>query len=161
MKITAESRFNEKVVPVPEAGCHLWIGAADPSGYGHFWDGERYVGAHRFAYRMAHGEYPAAGLMVMHSCDTKLCVNPMHLRAGTPAQNTADMFRKGRQNPPVGSRAGKAKMTESQVLEARTAFASGDATVSELAKRYGVDDSAMSRTLSGNAWKSVPLAAAA
>jgi hypothetical protein len=40
----------------------------------------------------------AARLIVMHTCDTPLCVRPDHLVAGSHADNVADMVAKRRDN---------------------------------------------------------------
>jgi hypothetical protein len=53
--------------------------------------------AHRAAYILVHGSIPA-GLYILHSCDNKRCVNPNHLRAGTPVDNMRDMHQRGRDN---------------------------------------------------------------
>lgn len=37
-----------------------------------------------------------AGAQVQHTCDVRPCVNPAHLKLGTPADNTADMMVRGR-----------------------------------------------------------------
>ncbi|MGH6794634.1 MAG: HNH endonuclease signature motif containing protein [Methylocella sp.] len=59
----------------------------------------RYERAHRSAWRIYRGQIPY-GLFVCHHCDVRSCVNPEHLFVGTALENTADMFRKKRQNPP-------------------------------------------------------------
>lgn len=78
--------------------CILWDRASDSHGYGHHWDNERQrvVKAHRTAYEAFWGPIPE-GMYVMHTCDTPACYNPLHLVAGTHADNMRDMYAKGRQ----------------------------------------------------------------
>lgn len=77
-------------------GCRLWVGGfRNRGGYGVFvFDGKIKL-AHRASYELAKGEIPS-GLCVLHSCDTPGCINPDHLRLGTPADNAADRNAKGR-----------------------------------------------------------------
>lgn len=79
-------------------GCWLWKGYTSPrSHYGYMSvAGMRGpVPAHRVAYALQHGECPP-GLVVMHSCDVKACVNPDHLEAGDQTKNMADAAARGR-----------------------------------------------------------------
>lgn len=43
------------------------------------------------------GEPPTPKHHAMHSCDNPKCVNPAHLKWGTPSENTQDKIAKGRQ----------------------------------------------------------------
>lgn len=91
-----EQRFSGKVEK--SDGCWRYTGNKDHRGYGKFFDGERLVCAHRFAYRLANGPIPE-GMLVMHTCDHPWCVRPDHLVLGTPQDNMDDMYRKGRERP--------------------------------------------------------------
>lgn len=105
--------------------CILWTGyRAGP--YGQVMvDGKKW-GAHRLAYTKAHGEIPE-GMVVRHTCDTPLCVNPEHLILGTTRDNVMDCVKRGRHS--------RAKLSPEQVREIRKDTRSSR----KVAADYGVD----------------------
>jgi len=90
-------RFARAIV-IDADGCWVWQGCPRGSnGYGSIKvDGKR-IPAHRYSYMLYFGEIPK-GLLVCHTCDFPLCVNPSHLFVGTHADNMKDMVFKGRQS---------------------------------------------------------------
>lgn len=83
------------------SGCWHWTGARNGHGYGmvNMWVDQRQTtfAPHRLQWMHTHGPVPD-GMVVMHVCDNRLCINPDHLVLGTQAANLADMRAKGRGN---------------------------------------------------------------
>ena len=86
-------RFWDKVEKTD--GCWMWTASTFNDGYGKFKFEGKNRRAHRMSWIIENGEIPE-GMLVMHSCDNPLCVNPSHLSLGTPKENTRDMVNKNR-----------------------------------------------------------------
>lgn len=79
-------------------GCWKWEGGLTHYGYGELaFNGERWR-THILSWTLANGRRPT--LHILHSCDHPWCVNPDHLREGTPADNARDKIERGRDNSP-------------------------------------------------------------
>ncbi len=146
----------------PELGpCWIWTGGLSRRGYGKFWvDAARAtVPAHIFAWESEHG--PAAtGLLVCHKCDWPPCVRESHLFLGTPLDNTADMWAKGRQRvvlPDTWIKRGetnyRSKLVAAQVLEIRQRYAAGGITTYQLAEDYPVGPGNIQCIIRGETWQ--------
>jgi predicted DNA-binding protein (UPF0251 family) len=160
-------RFWAKVskVETPQ-GCWIWTGSFFNDGYGQFWTPKNARHAHRIAWELTYGPIPP-GLHVCHSCDNKRCVRPSHLFLGTPADNSFDMVRKGRQSrgdrhyarlhPEClrrGQQHGMAKLTDAGVRTIREEWLLG-VPQRTLARRFGVSQRAVWNILRGRGWKHV------
>lgn len=104
---TALERFEAKVDR--SAGldaCHLWTGnQSQKKGrktYGLFYADGRTTGAHRWAYEHHTGEKIPAGMEILHQCDNPPCVNPLHLKLGTHAENMREVRERGNGPKPRG-----------------------------------------------------------
>jgi HNH endonuclease len=134
-------RFWSKVSRGGPDECWLWHGGTFTDGYGVFnYHSKNYL-AHRVAYAIANGSTPD-GLLVCHSCDTKLCVNPRHLFVGRQRDNVQDMELKGRR----GLR--KSQFTQAQVDE-MCSLRSRGWTYTSIGARYGVTKSTANRLING------------
>lgn len=153
--MTLEDRFWARVDKRDPAECWLWIGQHQR--YGQMLIGYRkpkhpiYVSAHRFSYELAYGDIPE-GLLVRHSCDVPLCVNPLHLLVGTQADNVRDRVERGRTCHGVAHPC--AKLTPALVREARERAINGEST-GDLARMFGVHAKTMQMAITGQTWKSV------
>lgn len=153
---TLERRFRERFTVGAPDECWLWQGKKLPTGYGMIRiTREKQAYAHRLAYELNHGPIPK-GLFICHACDVPGCVNPAHLWAGTPKENTHDMIRKGRNIcvPSPGEANSNAILTDDDVRLIRLYRLDGESCES-LAILCGVDVGTISVAANGKCWKHI------
>lgn len=131
--------------------CWNWTGVRVRNRYGLsniVLNGQRQV-AHRFAWILMNDQLIPDGLYACHTCDNPACCNPLHVFLSDQKGNMDDMFRKGRDNHARGERAGNAKLSDADVARLRTEFAERKLTQRQLAKRYNVHITTVSKIVQG------------
>jgi hypothetical protein len=131
------------------SGCHVWTGPADQNGYAMMSVLDRHRRVSRMVLATKLGRVLLAKECALHACDNPPCVNPEHLFAGTRADNSLDMRRKGRS--PRGERQGNAKLSEADV----SAILESTASNRSLAERFGVTAGQISTIRAGKRWPHV------
>jgi hypothetical protein len=100
--LSLQERFNQLMIPEPNTGCWLWIGAVGwdtrdeiRREYGRFWDGEKNRSATHISLELD-GRPVTVGKVACHICDFTICVNPEHLVVKSQSWNQWDSVQKGR-----------------------------------------------------------------
>jgi len=119
---------------------------------------------HRISYLIWNKNFP--NNLCCHTCDNPLCVNPLHLWDGTHEENMRDMVAKGRAKgmgkngynlDGRGVKNNSSKLTEEQVLSIRREYKGVPQknNMSELAEKYMVSWSSISRIISRATWSHI------
>ena len=150
-RLTTPEKFWERVDRSDPLRCWIWTGRRQPNGYGLIGFHAREWVAHRLAYALTFPEWDGKKL-VLHRCDNPPCVNPAHLFLGTQADNVADMWAKGRAHDFRGEGGGNVKLTAEQIIAIRTE----PLLQRQIAVKYGIERSVVSRIRARKSWQSVP-----
>lgn len=148
-------KMSDRVI-IADGGCWEWVGAKTSRNYGNMGFGVKNVLVHRLIYSLCVGDLDKR-LFVCHKCDNPPCCNPDHLFVGSPKDNTADMFSKGRNvnKCKFGEDHANSRFTNSDVLEIRSRHAAGD-TIYAIAKEYGCTTTAIWHIVKRKTWKHLP-----
>lgn len=143
-----KTRFEQKFRVTP--GCWVWTAYKNSDGYGQFRIGKSMEKAHRVSFSI-YREHVDKGMEVLHSCDNPACVNPDHLSIGTHLLNMRDMVAKGRQATLKGNKNGRAKLTESEVIDIRD----DSRSQRKIAKIYEISQAHVHRIKSLKLWSHI------
>lgn len=140
----------------PEGDCLVWFGQKCPHGYGRLRVNGRLQRAHRLMYELHHGPIPE-GMVVIHACDNRACVQIAHLSIGPQVENVRDMHDKGRNVEVRGADNPKSKLTEAQVSEIRRRYKPYSRTdgTGQLARDFGITEQSVHAIVRRKAWKHV------
>lgn len=130
----------------PHGGaCEVWP-YAKTNGYGVIAIDYTQYRVHRVVLTFYKGPAPADRPQAAHSCGNRACVNPNHLRWASAVENAADRDRHG--TTVCRERVWSAKLTGAEV-----AFVLASPLRSaDLARRFGVHSSTISRIRTGKQW---------
>lgn len=131
------TRITDKINKDTESGCWLWRGGTGARGrpFASFGGKPYYV--HIRLYEMLIGPVPK-GLILRHTCDNILCVNPEHLLPGTRKDNMHDLFNRGNSHK---------RLSQEDVDKLRNA----EVSVIELSVKYSMSIKYLNNILYG--WK--------
>lgn len=135
-----------------ETGCWEYNGVTTEKGYGRISHNGKKFRVHRLSFFTFVGDVPD-GIMVCHTCDNRLCVNPHHLWLGSAGDNVSDMMSKGRfvSYDKSGERNPSAKLTREQAMEVRRRALAGEHQ-GLIASAYGVSSKLVSEIKRGRVW---------
>jgi hypothetical protein len=113
---TIQQRLWDKADRAP-GGCLLFVrGQIAEDGYAHCWHEGKAWAAHRVAWTVTNGPIHP-GVLVLHRCDVRNCIEPDHLFLGDYQANSDDMITKGRARWKRGQEHGMAVVTDQQAME--------------------------------------------
>jgi hypothetical protein len=145
-------RLESNSMPIPECGCHIWLGSCDGKGYGLIRVHGKVRRAHRVSWEHHYVRSVPRGLMVLHRCDVPSCINPLHLFLGTNDDNVADRIQKGRSVNLVGEDHGCAKINAEAAADILTRRLSSN----DYASLYRITASQVRRIWRREAWGCLP-----
>ncbi len=150
-----EERFWESVDVREWDECWLWCGGTLRDGkYGQMKTRGKMVYVHRVSFALNIAPIPPT-LVVRHTCDTPLCVNPLHLILGTHQDNVDDRTDRDRHRALRGAALPQAILDEAKVKLIRDRCAAGE-THELVARSFGVARQTITAIVLRVTWRSTP-----
>lgn len=103
---------------------------------------------HRLSYSLYYGKKLNPSIHIRHTCDNPACCNPKHLIEGSNFDNVQDRVRRKRSC--AGNHVHTSRLTEKEVKDI---FLNSSLSNKDLAQKYGVYPSNISRIKSGKQWR--------
>lgn len=128
------------------SGCMEWNGVRFMNNYPKIYYRGKQCLSHRVIYAAVHGEDSIKGKFICHSCDNPPCINPEHLFAGDPVDNSWDMARKLRQG-------GGRKLTPEIISQMREMAKNRTVPWRQFAKIFGVHDRTARKICASKSWR--------
>ncbi len=152
LTVNDQLRFWAKVDRRSENECWPWLGKPNNQGYGYFmYQRQTYI-ATRIMYFLHNAKDPN-DLMVCHTCNNKMCVNPNHFYLGTSSENQQQAFDDGLSHR-KGELNNRARLWEQDVLEIRR-LASLGVSPKELSRRYPIRIRAIRSIIARETWRHI------
>lgn len=107
----------------------------------------------RIMYRKHKGDIPA-GMVIRHTCDNPLCINPDHLLLGTNRDNSRDRKERNRTFKMTGTKHYATKLSEEDAKRIY-ALPHDKRTREKLANQYGISVHTVIAIQTGQNWKEV------
>ena len=140
MTILLKDKFWRNVDKLNIDECWNWSGHLRGKGYGHISHRLKNLYAHRVSWELHNGDIPD-GMLVLHKCDNRACVNPNHLYLGTQGDNMCDRSERNRY-PLTTGRQFKLKPNEEWLV--KKIYASGRFTQEFISKMFKVSQPTIS-----------------
>ena len=140
----------------PMTGCWIWNGCVSRTGYGKIKVAKECFDVHVVSWRLANGGISVpVGLLVMHTCGNRKCINPDHLQVGDTRENMRQAAEAGFLGLSRGDDRHNAVLTEEIVRVVRGMYVRRRVGAFRIAAELGLKPSCVQEVLSGRNWKHV------